>query len=63
MSKVRCTVEETKFIKSQNERFSSRFLFQFCSDEAYFVENHCHPWSLKEKIGLPLNSRWEVNFV
>ena len=33
----------------QNRRFSPRFLFQFCTVEANFFENHCHPWSLKEK--------------
>ena len=27
----------------------SRFIFQFCAVEAYFFENHCHPWSLKKK--------------
>ena len=33
----------------QNKRFSPRFLFHFCTVEAYFFENHCHPSSLKEK--------------
>ena len=33
----------------QNIRSSPRFLFQFCTVEAYFVENHCYPWSLKDK--------------
>ena len=27
----------------QNKRFSPRFLFQFCTVEANFFENHCHP--------------------
>ena len=33
----------------QNKKFSPHFSFQFCTVEAYLFENHCHPWSLKEK--------------
>ena len=46
----------------QNKTFSPRvspFLIQFCTVEAYFFENHCHPRSLKKRKGLPLNSRWQ----
>ena len=33
----------------QNKTSSPRFSFQFCTVQAYFVENHCYLWFLKEK--------------